>query len=82
MPSKRNSLISKAKQESSKKGKFSLILEERRLREFMRFENGEMVYYDTTGKDKSQISLSSEELNAIKEMEDVPSNRERKTSPV
>ena len=67
---KRNLLINRAKQESAQKGRFSLVLEEKRLREFMRFENGEMILYDITGKDKSQVSLSNEELRVIKEMED------------
>ena len=71
---KRNTLINRAKQESAQKGRFSLVLEEKRLREFMRFENGEMILYDITGKDKSQVSLSNEELRVIKEMEDAATN--------
>lgn len=78
--SRRNSLITKAKQESTRRGKFSLVLqEEQRLREFMRFENGEMIYYDVTGRDKSQVSLNNEELQAIRESEEnAAANRERK----
>ena len=77
-PVYRQKLINKAKTESSKKGRFSLVIESR-LREFMRFENGEMTFYDITGKEKGQIILSLEELKTIKEMENASFTRKKQT---
>jgi len=53
----------------------SLVVKEEKRREFLRYEDGQLVMYDRIGKEEDQVRLTPQEVVILQQMENARQRR-------